>query len=151
MRLVVTLENSEKAEKFSMFLLERGIEHQVEAKAENQHVVWVFDEDNISKSKDCLEEFNKHPNWTPSPEAIRKKREKELQKEAEELLAQDPDQLSEESMSRNSLEEGSPPEQDEPQTLEKKTTQLFWETDTNGCLCLHTAFFMVFFYCPSKN
>ncbi|MCH9631725.1 MAG: Rhomboid protease GlpG [Chlamydiae bacterium] len=108
MRLITTLDNAQQAERFSLFLLERGIEHQVETKAENQHIVWVFNEDCIAKSKDCLEEFLKLPNWTPSPEVIRKKREEELQKEAEQVLSQDPEEFSEESLQRNSLEENTP-------------------------------------------
>ena len=110
MRLITTLDNAQKAERFSLFLLERGIEHQIDAKAPNQHLVWIFNEDCIAKSNDCLEEFNKNPNWTPSPEVIRKKKEEELQKEAERILEQDPEGLSEESLQRNSLEENNAPE-----------------------------------------
>lgn len=105
MRLVVSLEDAQQAEKFSLFLLERGIENQVEAKTQNQNLIWVLDEDNIPKAQSCLKEFAKSPQWVPSPSLVRKKREEELQKEAERFLAQNPNPLSGEEPNQNPLED----------------------------------------------
>ncbi len=125
MRLVITLEDVTQADKFSLFLLERGIENQVEANSQNQHVVWVFDEDSVSKSKDCYEEFSKHPNWTPSPDALRKKREKELQKEAEQFMAQNPEEASDGSVGEGPASEEAASSKQEEQPADKGQASSF--------------------------
>lgn len=91
MRLVTTLDNLERAEKFSLYLLEKGVESQVEAKAANQVTVWVFEEDDFKVALDSLKEFDNNPGWVPSAETIQKKREKALQKELELAMAEQPD------------------------------------------------------------
>lgn len=123
MRLVITLNNFEQAERFSLFLLEKGIENQAESRAQDQFVIWVFDEDHVAKSKEYFEEFTKNPNWTPSPSAIRQKREKELQKAAEQYLAtSNREEFTEEdNTSADSFEEEAPPKNEEnTQSAEEK-------------------------------
>jgi GlpG protein len=122
MRLVVTLDNVEKAEKFSLFLLEKGIENQFEVKGQNQFTVWVFEEDDATKAQSALEEFDKNPNWTPSQETIQKKREEALQQEIEKTMAQTPaNQMNAEGLEeKGSSLDSENLEENNPQTVERR-------------------------------
>lgn len=78
----------EKADRFSLYLLENGIENQVDSRAENQFVVWVVEEDDLDRSKACLEEFSKAKGWQPSAQTLQKKREEALEKEIEAAMSE---------------------------------------------------------------
>ncbi|MCH9634785.1 MAG: Rhomboid protease GlpG [Chlamydiae bacterium] len=69
MRLVVSIENHEKAQKFHLFLLEKKIKSQVEQKSTESHI-WVFNEDDIPLAQKAYKEFEDNPNWAPSQEAL---------------------------------------------------------------------------------
>lgn len=124
MRLVVTLDNLEKAERFSLFLLEKQIENQFELKDQTQFAVWVFEEDDVAKAQIALEEFNQNPNWQPSLEVIQKKREEALQKQIETAMAESPqNQMNAESNEeRNLNSESENLQESQPQTLERRSS-----------------------------
>lgn len=83
MRLVITLNQAEVAERFSLFLDEKNIKNQIDAKPNNQFIIWVFDEDDVKKANEAYQEFSLHPEWTPSFQTLRKKEQERLEKEAE--------------------------------------------------------------------
>lgn len=88
MRLVITLQDHEKAENFSLFLKEKKILNQVEKKP-TECYIWVFNEDDIQKANEAYKEFQANPNWTPSPEILQEKRFEEaaLDQQAEDRAA----------------------------------------------------------------
>jgi len=119
MRLVVTLDNVEKAENFSLFLLEKGVENQCETKDQSQCTVWVFEEDDLSKAQSALEEFSKNPNWRPSPETLQKKREEALQKEIEKAMEEQPDaQMGADSFAKEEVADSEPAKNKEDNTAQ---------------------------------
>ncbi len=82
MRLVATLDQPEQARLFSLFLDEKGIDNKVESTSENQHLIWVLNEDKINDALKGRDEFLSNPDWKPSAVTLQKEREKELQEEA---------------------------------------------------------------------
>lgn len=72
MRLVITLQDHEQAERFSLFLREKKIKNQVEKKP-TECLVWAFNEDDIPKAKEAFAELQLRPDWKPSLELLEEK------------------------------------------------------------------------------
>lgn len=113
MRLVITLQDHEKADRFNLFLMEKSIKSKLEKKSSESHI-WVLDEDDIPKAKEAYAEFEAHPEWTPSQEVLQEKiMEEAVQLQQEEQQQEEIAQARELNELEEDSEEGksSPPAQ----------------------------------------
>ncbi len=99
MRLVIRLEDHEKAELFSLFLREKQIRCQIEKKPVEAQI-WVFDEDDIPKAQVAFKEFESQPNWRPSMETLQEKKIEDAmeQQKTEEIYEVEKNDLQEQGL-----------------------------------------------------
>jgi len=69
MRSIGNLPNEQQARLFGDYLLAQGIQNEVETDADNSWLIWVADDDHLSKAREFLESFRSNP---VSPEFARK-------------------------------------------------------------------------------
>jgi GlpG protein len=90
MRLVISLQDHEQAERFSLFLDEKKIKNRVERKP-TECLIWAFNEDDIPKAKEAFAEFQLKSDWRPSPELLQEKMFEEEQSRIAEDSLDSPD------------------------------------------------------------
>lgn len=117
MRLVLQLSDSQKAEKFALYLRENQITGQLEMKPEGAEI-WVLDEDDIEKAQEAFKTFEALPSWEPSQETLTAQQLEEAQKENPELAYEESEMLFEsqepEESSSSSQEELERPKEEKP-------------------------------------
>lgn len=106
MRLVIRLEDHQKAERFSLYLRERQIKCQLEQKPTESNI-WVFDEDDIKKAQSAFKDFENDPGWQPSQATLEEKKIEEMAALDKAEIEVNANELSEESM-QDELQEDAP-------------------------------------------
>ena len=69
MRSIGNLPNEQQARLFGDYLLAQGIRNEVEADADSSWLIWVADDDHLSKAREFLDRFRGDP---ASTEFVRK-------------------------------------------------------------------------------
>ncbi|NLH41789.1 MAG: rhomboid family intramembrane serine protease [Planctomycetes bacterium] len=78
MRPIGRLQNEASARRFGGFLHEQGIDNQVDPTSQNDWEVWVFDDENVERSKSLLEAFRlapQDPRFSSSIRTVARRRE----------------------------------------------------------------------------